>query len=104
MKHLIATAGVVTALAFAMPAFAQDSAPGTAVQTGAAASNAAPSSTTSDATTNSNATPSNKTVARNALPPDPMMSRLNSGKKDSATTGSSNVGDMSGLAAQTNGQ
>jgi hypothetical protein len=104
MKHLIATAGVVTALAFAMPAFAQDSAPGTSVQTGAAASNAAPSSTNGDATTNNNAAPSNKTVARNALPPDPMMSRLNSGKKDS-TTSSSNTGDMSGqLGAQTNGQ
>jgi hypothetical protein len=81
MRHLIAAAGVTAALAFAMPAFAQDS---TMIQTGPA--NAAPSSTTSNATAN------NPTVARNTMAPDPTAGRFRSdnvGRNDNV--GSSNT-------------
>ena len=88
MKQLLTAAGVVAALAFAAPAFAaQDTAPGTSVQTGAAAANQINGSAESNppnATGSADATTKNKTVARVSTP-DPMMSRFHQNDKVSGS-------------------
>jgi len=109
MKQLLTAAGVTAALAFAMPAFAaQDTAPGTSVQTGAATANQVNGSAESNpanASGSANATTSNKTVARVATP-DPMMSRFH--QKDavsgSASTDTSNSPALNQPSIPSNGQ
>jgi len=109
MKKYLTATGVAAALAFAMPAFAaQDTAPGTSVQTGAATANQVNGSAESNpanARGSADAKTSNKTVA-GVSTPDPMMSRFH--QKDtvsgSASTDTSNSPVLNQPTAPSNGQ